>query len=73
MVLKLGLLCSNGKPTSRPNMRQVLQFLDKDAPLPELNPETVAYGHGEGFDDFTSSYPSLEMSSTSISASFSGR
>ncbi|KAL5718654.1 hypothetical protein ACHQM5_011534 [Ranunculus cassubicifolius] len=78
MVLKLGLLCSHAKPTSRPNMRQIVQFLEKGAPLPELsshglNLETVAFGHGEGFDDFAMSYPSLDMTSTSISGSFSGR
>ncbi|KAL5718652.1 hypothetical protein ACHQM5_011532 [Ranunculus cassubicifolius] len=74
MVLKLGLLCSHDKPTSRPTMRQIVQFLEKDAPLPELNPETNASGHSDkGCHDFTTSYPSLHMSSTSISASFSGR
>jgi hypothetical protein len=36
LILKLGLLCSNSKPTARPSMRQVVQFLEGDVPLPEL-------------------------------------
>jgi len=34
-VLKLGLLCSHPVPAARPSMRQVVQYLDGDAPLPE--------------------------------------
>ncbi|XP_059462203.1 L-type lectin-domain containing receptor kinase IV.1-like isoform X2 [Corylus avellana] len=36
LVLKLGLLCSNSEPSARPSMRQVIQFLEGDVPLPEL-------------------------------------
>ncbi|KAL1197271.1 L-type lectin-domain containing receptor kinase I.3 [Cardamine amara subsp. amara] len=36
MVLKLGLLCTNAMPESRPVMRQVVQFLNRDLPLPEF-------------------------------------
>lgn len=35
-VLKLGLLCSHPNPDCRPNMRQVLQILSDDAPLPPM-------------------------------------
>ncbi|KAI3837150.1 hypothetical protein MKX03_032697 [Papaver bracteatum] len=35
MVLKLGLLCSHNDPKARPSMRQVLQYLEGDMPLPE--------------------------------------
>jgi len=31
LVLKLGLLCSNPMAVARPNMRQVVQFLEGDA------------------------------------------
>ncbi|KAJ6850915.1 L-type lectin-domain containing receptor kinase IV.1-like [Iris pallida] len=34
LVLKLGLLCSHPVPMSRPSMRQAVQFLSGDAPLP---------------------------------------
>jgi hypothetical protein len=36
LVLKLGLLCSNSEPAARPSMRQVVQFLEGDVPLPKL-------------------------------------
>lgn len=36
LVLKLGMLCCQFRPEGRPNMRQVMQFLDKDNALPEM-------------------------------------
>ncbi|XP_042498966.1 L-type lectin-domain containing receptor kinase IV.2-like [Macadamia integrifolia] len=36
LVLKLGLLCSQYIPTARPYMRQVVRYLDREIPLPEL-------------------------------------
>lgn len=39
LVLKLGLLCSHPLPKCRPSMRQVMQFLNGDASLPELSPD----------------------------------
>ncbi|KAL6909871.1 hypothetical protein ACP4OV_001530 [Aristida adscensionis] len=36
LALKIGLLCSHPCPKARPSMRQVLQYLDGDVPLPEL-------------------------------------
>ncbi|CAA7038352.1 unnamed protein product [Microthlaspi erraticum] len=38
MVLKLGLLCSHSDPHARPTMRQVLNYLNGDAMLPDLSP-----------------------------------
>ncbi|CAA7033710.1 unnamed protein product [Microthlaspi erraticum] len=38
MVLKLGLLCSHSDPLSRPTMRQVLNYLNGDAMLPDFSP-----------------------------------
>ncbi|KAI3987063.1 hypothetical protein MKX01_036853 [Papaver californicum] len=35
LVLKLGLLCSRNDPKARPSMRQVMQYLDGDVPLPQ--------------------------------------
>ncbi|KAJ8636671.1 hypothetical protein MRB53_010938 [Persea americana] len=36
LVLKLGLLCLHPMASTRPSMRQVIQFLDGDCPLPTL-------------------------------------
>ncbi|XP_050235798.2 L-type lectin-domain containing receptor kinase I.8-like [Mercurialis annua] len=41
LVLKLGLLCTHTKPTARPTMRQVMQYLDGKAVLPEIPPGTT--------------------------------
>ncbi|XP_020273981.1 L-type lectin-domain containing receptor kinase IV.1-like [Asparagus officinalis] len=37
LVLKLGLVCSHPMPTARPGMRQIVQFLEREAELPELS------------------------------------
>ncbi|XP_022966554.1 L-type lectin-domain containing receptor kinase IV.1-like [Cucurbita maxima] len=73
LVLKLGLLCSHSSPAVRPTMRQVLQYLEADAPLPELatlrwrlsgnvflnlrRRNGGSIGDGDGLDDFSMSYP----------------
>ncbi|KAJ0897350.1 putative non-specific serine/threonine protein kinase [Helianthus annuus] len=36
MVLKVGLMCSNDEPSSRPSMRQVIRYLEREAPVPEI-------------------------------------
>jgi serine/threonine protein kinase len=36
LVLKLGLMCSSSEASARPSMRQVVEFLEGDVPLPEL-------------------------------------
>ncbi|XP_072950932.1 L-type lectin-domain containing receptor kinase SIT2-like isoform X2 [Typha angustifolia] len=43
MVLNLGILCSHPLPSARPSMRQVMQYLDGDVPLPELSPTYVSF------------------------------
>ncbi|KAK6231390.1 hypothetical protein SCA6_001463 [Theobroma cacao] len=63
LVLKLGLLCSHSEPEARPTMRQCVQFLEGDIPLPEISSLTLssgglAFAHREGFDDFAMSYTS---------------
>jgi hypothetical protein len=52
LVLKLGLLCSYAIPTARPSMKQVMQFLDGDANLPELPHDSVfgAFSSDESSD-----------------------
>jgi serine/threonine protein kinase len=65
LVLKLGLLCSHSEPAARPSMRQVMQFLEGDFPLPELSSLglcasglTFADSREDGFSNFAMSYPS---------------
>ncbi|XP_058099898.1 L-type lectin-domain containing receptor kinase IV.1-like [Magnolia sinica] len=78
LVLKLGLLCSHPLSAVRPSMRQVMQFLDRDAPLPKLSLDTLgaailAEGHYEGSDVLPLLYSSLEqrfaISTTSVEES----
>ncbi|KAF3957180.1 hypothetical protein CMV_017785 [Castanea mollissima] len=44
-VLKLGLLCSHSTPAARPSMKQVMQFLNGNADLPELPHESACFGN----------------------------
>ncbi|CAN8301132.1 unnamed protein product [Cochlearia groenlandica] len=44
LVLKLGLLCTNLVPESRPEMEKVVQYLDEVLPLPDFSPETPGIG-----------------------------
>ncbi|KAJ4875078.1 L-type lectin-domain containing receptor kinase I.9 [Raphanus sativus] len=44
MVMKLGLLCSNVVPESRPTMEQVVLYLNKNLPLPDFSPYTLGIG-----------------------------
>lgn len=67
LVLMLGLLCSHPLPGARPGMRQVVQYLDGDVPLPELSAtyrsfNMLALMQDQGFDPYVMSYP---MTSTS--------
>ncbi|KAM0899607.1 hypothetical protein ACQ4PT_021135 [Festuca glaucescens] len=57
MALKLGLMCSHPLPGARPSMRQVMQYLEGDLPLPELTPTQMSFSmlalmQSEGFDSF---------------------
>ncbi|XP_010520344.1 PREDICTED: L-type lectin-domain containing receptor kinase I.9-like [Tarenaya hassleriana] len=44
MVLKLGLLCSSIVPEMRPTMEQVVQYLNRNLPLPDFSPYTPGIG-----------------------------
>ncbi|KAJ3688795.1 hypothetical protein LUZ61_017959 [Rhynchospora tenuis] len=73
MVLKLGLLCSHPVPSARPSMRQVMQYLDGDAPLPELSTTYMNFSmlgmlQTEGLDSYVMPY----ISSASFSSILSG-
>ncbi|GKV10020.1 hypothetical protein SLEP1_g21445 [Rubroshorea leprosula] len=61
LVLKLGPLCSHSNPTARQSMRRVVQYLEGDIPLLGLSAlgltaNGLTFAHGEGFDDFATSY-----------------
>ncbi|CAL5043146.1 unnamed protein product [Urochloa decumbens] len=80
LALKLGLLCSHPFPDARPNMRQVLQYLDGDVPLPELLPAHFSFhmlvsmqGEGQFGPSMVSLYPSPTLDFGSISFSLDGR
>ncbi|TKV93661.1 hypothetical protein SEVIR_9G240100v4 [Setaria viridis] len=73
LVLKLGLLCSHPVPGERPSMRQVVQYLDGDAPLPEpprsyQSFTALAMMQNDGFDSYAASYPSSSATVTSVGA-----
>ncbi|KAJ1694926.1 hypothetical protein LUZ63_011624 [Rhynchospora breviuscula] len=74
MVLKLGLLCSHPVPTARPSMRQVMQYLDGDAPLPELSTTCMSFNMlgmlQNGLDSYVMPYLTT---TTSFSSILSGR
>ncbi|CAN6222369.1 unnamed protein product [Urochloa humidicola] len=76
LLLKLGLLCSHPFRNSRPSMRQVLEYLNGDKPLPELSPANLSYYvmsmmQNEGFDDCIMS--SSVTSSGAVSGLSGGR
>ena len=68
LVLKLGLLCSHSAPSARPCMRLVMQYLLKDAPLPDLKPCFFSLANRyEGFDQYIMSCPSVATATTGLS------
>ena len=81
LVLKLGLLCSHSMPAARPSMRQVMQFLDGNADLPELPYDNACFSNftstetSEILLSIPSSYGkgSAPSSSTTDSILISGR
>jgi hypothetical protein len=78
LVLKLGLLCSHPLPSSRPRMREVMQYLDGDMPLPELRPtelssNMVALMKNSGLNSAVMSYPQISSSFCTISGLSGGR
>ncbi|KAM0937976.1 putative protein kinase RLK-Pelle-L-LEC family [Dioscorea sansibarensis] len=71
LVLKLGLLCCHPVPTSRPGMRQTMQYLNGDCPFTEFSPFSLSadilVSHAdEGFDDYLVSFPSLMATTFSL-------
>uniref|UniRef100_I1QMH4 Protein kinase domain-containing protein n=1 Tax=Oryza glaberrima TaxID=4538 RepID=I1QMH4_ORYGL len=78
LVLKLALVCLHPFPASRPNMRQVMQYLDKDLPQPELAPTRLGFSklplmQNKGFNPSAMSYPELRTSIGTFSGLSGGR
>ncbi|KAJ1259102.1 hypothetical protein BS78_10G127400 [Paspalum vaginatum] len=72
MVLNLGLLCAHPVCSARPSMRQVIQYLNGELPLPEMMPTNLSYSmlglmQTEGFDQFTSTVGSSGVTSSLLS------
>ncbi|KAH7863073.1 hypothetical protein Vadar_013010 [Vaccinium darrowii] len=66
LVLKLGLLCSGSNAATRPSMRQVMQYLDGDVPLPEISHDTASFGD-QASSEFVMSFPSSTSKSSAHS------
>ncbi|KAL5747898.1 hypothetical protein ACOSP7_024917 [Xanthoceras sorbifolium] len=72
LVLKLGMFCSHPIPEARPSMRQVMQYLDGEAKLPDIPSNNVidffsATNQSSGLMIFTpllGSSPAQVMSTT---------
>jgi hypothetical protein len=78
LVLKLGLLCLHPFPSSRPSMRDVMQYLNGEIPLPELRPTPLSLGmqglmQDNGFNTSVMSYPQLMSSFNAMSDLSGGR
>ncbi|KAK6942990.1 Legume lectin domain [Dillenia turbinata] len=72
LVLKLGLLCSHIDPTARPSMRQVVQILERDSPLPDMSSLGLSFKtlkFAQGFEDITMPYPSSSNSGSKLTGS----
>ncbi|KAF8779163.1 hypothetical protein HU200_002839 [Digitaria exilis] len=77
LALNLALLCAHPFCNARPSMRQVIQYLNSEIPLPELIPTNISYTvlglmQNEGFDQYAS-LPSTVGSSGMTSSLSSGR
>jgi len=77
LAIRLGLACAHPLPDARPGMRQVVQYMEGDAPMPEAPPSYVSYTmlalmQNDGFDSFAASFPSTATSSAGpVSGGFS--
>ncbi|CDJ26437.1 hypothetical protein CFC21_040120 [Triticum aestivum] len=78
LVLKLGLLCLNPFTSARPTMRQVMQYLEGDTPLPELTPAHFSFTmqaltQNRGLESPNLQYPQLSTSFATFSDLSGGR
>ncbi|KAI4982604.1 hypothetical protein ZWY2020_023096 [Hordeum vulgare] len=78
LVQKIGLLCLHPFPGSRPSMREVVQYLDGETPLPELKTTQLSVDmqglmQDNGFSTTVMSYPQLMSSFGAVSDLSGGR
>ncbi|KAL6611254.1 hypothetical protein ACP70R_039182 [Stipagrostis hirtigluma subsp. patula] len=78
LVLKLGLLCSHPFTSARPSMRQVMQYLEGEIPLPELTTAHFSFTmralvQSKGFESPNMLYPQLTTSIGTFSGLSGGR
>ncbi|CAL5047527.1 unnamed protein product [Urochloa decumbens] len=79
LVLNLGLLCAHPFSNARPSMRQVIQYLNSEMPLPELMPTmptNIRYSllglmQNEGFDQYASLPSSTAGTNNGLTTSLS--
>jgi serine/threonine protein kinase len=73
LALNLGLMCAHPICNARPSMRQVVQYLNGEMPLPEMMPTDLSYSvlafmQNEGFDQYTSTVGSSGITASSLSS-----
>ncbi|CAN6471589.1 unnamed protein product [Victoria cruziana] len=69
LVLKLGVLCSQTAPASRPNMRQLIQFFNGDVSLRELKCHDIVIQDDPAEEQVILQYPSSDLlSSASVNS-----
>jgi hypothetical protein len=72
LVLRLGLACLHPSPPARPTMRQVVQYLDGSAPLPELPETYVTFNTPAGMEmykpKFFESWSTWRSTASGVSA-----
>ncbi|CAM0958124.1 unnamed protein product [Alopecurus aequalis] len=78
LVLKIGLLCLHPFPCSRLTMREVMQYLNGEIPLPELRPTQLSMDmqglmRDNGFNPSVMSHPQLMSSFSTMSDLYGGR
>ncbi|GAB2276490.1 hypothetical protein Dimus_011213 [Dionaea muscipula] len=71
ILLKLGLMCSCDVPMARPSIREVVRYLDGEAPLPDALRPPYGQNDTEGLQGFIHSFASsssnlISMDSSSI-------
>ncbi|KAL9283972.1 putative L-type lectin-domain containing receptor kinase II.2 RLK-Pelle-L-LEC family [Arabidopsis thaliana] len=66
LLLKLGMLCSQSNPESRPSMRHIIQYLEGNATIPSISFDTAGFGIPN-----ISNETITQMTATSSSANFS--
>ncbi|MCL7030163.1 hypothetical protein MKW94_007299 [Papaver nudicaule] len=68
LVLKLGLLCSHNDAKARPSMRQVMQYLEGDLPLPQTEFWVSDYINPTMAGDRRSCTESMSPSTSNVSS-----